>query len=184
MRQEQKPELKRYFLDTEFCDPKKMRQPTELISVGLVNEDNREFYGVYKDIDPVWMAMEVPWLKENVLDKLPPVEEWLGQKALQEGVLSVFSESKDVDIYARNGSYDFYLLCRLFGGMGELKQALNERFGIEKVSFRDTNELKRIFGNAVVPPMDPAEEHISICDARQEKVVFDYYQTKAKNLKL
>ncbi len=61
-----------YFIDTEFHSYKrkplfgKAFDTIELISVGIVSEDSREFYAISKDFD-VEAAWNNEWLRENVL---------------------------------------------------------------------------------------------------------------------
>jgi hypothetical protein len=80
--------MAKYFIDTEFIEDfthpwiGKSRHYIDLISIGIVAEDGREFYGVSKefDIDYVWnkfqwkhVEQQVPnkvkeyWLRDNVL---------------------------------------------------------------------------------------------------------------------
>jgi hypothetical protein len=53
-----------YFLDSEFIDTRRI----ELISLGLVSEDNREYYAI--DYDSDWTAAH-PWVIQNVLTEIP-----------------------------------------------------------------------------------------------------------------
>lgn len=62
----------KYFLDTEFHEYKKKPlfgkavDTIELISIGIVAEDGREFYAISKEFD-VKAAWKNNWLRENVL---------------------------------------------------------------------------------------------------------------------
>jgi hypothetical protein len=51
----------KYFLDTEFIE-----QPCtiQLISIGLVAEDGREFYAISNEFD---VNLASPWVMENVI---------------------------------------------------------------------------------------------------------------------
>lgn len=61
-----------YYLDTEFHEYAKKPlfgkpiNTIELISIGIVSEDGREYYAVSKDFD-VNLAWDNEWLRENVL---------------------------------------------------------------------------------------------------------------------
>lgn len=60
----------KYFLDTEFHEYKKDGVDTiDLISIGIVDENGREFYAVSNefDIDAAWKNA---WLRENVLETM------------------------------------------------------------------------------------------------------------------
>lgn len=57
----------KYFIDTEFHEYKKKGIDTiELISIGIVNENGKEYYAVCNEFD-VKSAWNNEWLKENVL---------------------------------------------------------------------------------------------------------------------
>lgn len=61
--------MPRYFLDTEFHE-----EPgsIELISIGIVSEDGREFYAESSEYDE---GRAFPWLRDNVLPHLSPDDE-------------------------------------------------------------------------------------------------------------
>ena len=56
----------RYFYDTEFIED---GTTIDLVSIGVVDETGREFYAVSTEFDG---SRAIPWVKRNVLDKLPP----------------------------------------------------------------------------------------------------------------
>lgn len=64
-----------YFMDTEFHEYKKKRgfrpatDTIELISIGIVSGDEREYYAVCKDFN-LKAAWNNEWLRENVLKKI------------------------------------------------------------------------------------------------------------------
>ena len=55
----------RFFYDTEFIED---GLTIDLVSIGVVDEKGREFYAVSTDFDP---GKAGPWVRENVLPKLP-----------------------------------------------------------------------------------------------------------------
>lgn len=55
----------RYFYDCEFIED---GRTIELVSIGVVCEDGREFYAVSTEFDPERAG---PWVRRNVLPKLP-----------------------------------------------------------------------------------------------------------------
>ena len=55
----------RYFYDCEFIED---GRTIELVSIGVACEDGREFYAVSTEFDD---SRAVPWVRRNVLDKLP-----------------------------------------------------------------------------------------------------------------
>ena len=60
----------KYFLDTEFHEYKRKGIDTiELISIGIVNEEGKEYYAVCNEFD-VKAAWDNEWLRENVLKSI------------------------------------------------------------------------------------------------------------------
>jgi len=65
----------KYFIDTEFHEYKrkpflsKAVDTIELISIGIVAEDGREYYAISKDFD-IKAAWKNEWLRENVLSSI------------------------------------------------------------------------------------------------------------------
>ena len=55
----------RYFYDTEFIEN---GSTIDLVSIGIVAEDGREYYAVSTDADH---TKANKWVREHVLDKLP-----------------------------------------------------------------------------------------------------------------
>ena len=58
--------IMRFWIDTEFIETGKT---IDLVSIGIVAEDGREYYAVSKEFDP---SNADEWVIENVLMKLPP----------------------------------------------------------------------------------------------------------------
>jgi len=174
-----KPALLRYFFDTEFLDDP-YNFSCELVSIGILNEKGQEYYGISKEFN-LQAAKKEPWIKEHVIDKLDPQNTWDSVEDIRQGVLDLFEPAEKVELWARNGSYDNVLICQLFGGMGEFFKTLKEEKGIDRVEFRDINELKREAGKQKLrlPRLPDAEAHISINDARHELTCFRFMK---KNL--
>lgn len=175
----QKPKLRRYFFDTEFRDePEKFR--CELVSIGILNEKGREYYGISNEFN-LKAAKEQPWLKTHVIDKLDDPATWKSVAEIRQGVLDMFEPAQKVELWARNGSHDNVLICQLFGGMGEFFDLLKKEKNIDRVEFRDINELKRSAGKNrfKMPRLPDAEAHIAINDARNELQCYKFL----KNLK-
>ena len=73
----------RYFYDTEFIED---GRTIELVSIGIVAEDGREYYAVSTDFDP---SKANAWVRENVLDKLPSPRDsvWKSKDTIRREVL-------------------------------------------------------------------------------------------------
>ena len=56
----------KYFIDTEF---REYPRSIELISIGIVTEDGKEYYAVSKDFD-LNKAWKNEWLRENVFPSI------------------------------------------------------------------------------------------------------------------
>lgn len=78
----------KYWLDTEFIEDGKT---IDLISIGIVAEDGREYYAINYDCD---LSKANDWVKENVIAKLPPAplpqfhatsSDWRSSQAYRDG---------------------------------------------------------------------------------------------------
>jgi len=58
----------RFYIDLEFIE-RGHKHPIELISIGIVSEDGREFYAVSTEFNPRHASQ---WVKDNVIACLPP----------------------------------------------------------------------------------------------------------------
>jgi hypothetical protein len=176
-----RPELRRYFFDTEFVDTADPGSfTTSFISIGLVGEDGKkEYHGVNLALDVV-RAMQNKWVNEHVVKKLPPAKEWKDISVIRQEILDMIEPARKVEFWAKNGTYDNYILCRIFGGMGNLYDTLRREKGIEKVEFRDGNELRRAYGKPKLPYQPADTQHHALHDAKYERKVFAYYSRLAE----
>ena len=73
--------MARIFYDCEFIED---GATIELVSLGAVDESGREFYAVSRGFDPMRAG---PWVRKNVLDKLPPASDpvWRSRLQIREG---------------------------------------------------------------------------------------------------
>lgn len=126
-----------YFFDTEFIEDGKT---IELISLGIVAEDGREFYAESYDFDP---EKALPWVRENVFPHLEvnPDARWDPALGLPSGfcpdhghrhyfgyrvdirheLLRWIGNDKPV-FWGYFPSYDWVVLCQLFGRMIDLPE--------------------------------------------------------------
>lgn len=114
------------FFDTEFTG---LRQNTTLISIGLVAEDGRAFYGQFSDYDE---SQVNDWIREHVIGNLksltevwnasPDVWEICGSKetvtaALKSWLGSLLKDdTQRIELWSDCLAYDWVLFCDLFGG--------------------------------------------------------------------
>lgn len=111
------PRMPKFFLDTEFIET----PPTiDLISIGIVSEDEREFYAVSNEFNETRAS---PWVQANVLPKLPPRTDpaWMSRAEIAAGILRfVEAGGGEPSFVGYFADYDWVLLCWLFGKMIDL----------------------------------------------------------------
>jgi hypothetical protein len=145
----------RFFYDCEFIED---GITIDLVSIGVVGEDGREFYAVSTDFDP---SRAGPWVRANVLPKLPsPADRaWRSRAKLREDLLAFLTGGPGpVELWAWIAAYDHVALCQLWGPMTALPRALP----------RFTRELRQRWEDAGRPllPQHGADAHDALADAR------------------
>lgn len=125
----------RYFYDMEFIEDGKT---IDLISIGMVAEDGREFYAVSDEFN-MDKLLENTWLVDNVLPSLPLGLPWNGKPRVSgNGVMSrakirqrlkEFMHVKQahehpIQLWAYYGAYDHIALCQLWGKMMDLPEGM------------------------------------------------------------
>ena len=147
----------RYFYDTEFIED---GRTIELISIGVVAEDGREYYAVSTEFNPDRAGS---WVRANVLPKLPsPADRaWRSRQRLRADLLEFLTSAPgDVEMWAWIAAYDHVALCQLWGAMPALPQAIP----------RFTRELRQLWeehGSPHMPPR-PKDAHDALVDARDQ----------------
>lgn len=133
--------MAKYFLDTEFHEYKNNGVDTiELISIGIVCEDGREYYQVCKDFN-FYAAYANDWLRENVLKNIlrdlddaifsQDISYFIYAQTLlakhgnsleqiKSGVLDFISNDEHPEFYGYYCDYDWVVFCWLFGRMIDL----------------------------------------------------------------
>jgi hypothetical protein len=106
-------------LDIEFTG---LHQKTTLISLALYNPDGQSFYAELTDYDPLQVD---EWLQTNVIDNLilpnkkpeGDVLTVLGDyKAVAKALTKYLTQFENIRILGDLATYDWVLLCELFGG--------------------------------------------------------------------
>lgn len=152
----------RYFYDTEFIED---GRTIELISIGVAAEDGREYYAVSTDFDPERAG---PWVRANVLPKLPPPSSqlWRPRRRIRadlEEFFDVHSAARandPIELWAWVAAYDHVALCQLWGPMPDLPRAIP----------RFTRELRQLWEDRGSPRMPPRsrDAHDALVDARDQ----------------
>ncbi len=152
----------RFWLDTEFDDG---GREVELISLGVVAEDGREFYAISTDFDP---ATVKPWVRENVLPHLEPRDSavWKPLSAIAAEFLN-FVGGEPAEFWSLIATYDWYLLTRLlFGGLDDLPS--NWPF-----ECWDLHQWAWHLGDPP-RPSDEGLKHHALADAHRHRRIFEF----------
>ncbi|MDY5784622.1 polyadenylate-specific 3'-exoribonuclease AS [Corynebacterium sp.] len=155
----------RYFYDTEFIED---GTTIELVSIGIVAEDGREYYAVSTEFNA---GRANPWVRKNVLDKLPNPQSnvWKSIDVIRREVFDFLCGNDDApQLWAWVGAYDHVVLAQLWGDMTGLPRQLP----------RYTRELKQYWEMAGCPklPNVPEGNHDALVDARHNRAKFDVCQ--------
>ena len=154
----------RYFYDTEFIED---GRTIELISIGVVAEDGREYYAVSTEFDPERAGS---WVRAHVLPKLPPPasQVWRARSQIRVDLEKFFGVSnasnaeatQPIELWAWVAAYDHVALCQLWGPMTALPPAIP----------RFTRELRQLWEDRGCPrmPPRPQDTHDALVDARDQ----------------
>lgn len=166
-----------YWYDTEFIEDGKT---IDLISIGVVAEDGREFYMCSLDFDP---RRANEWVRANVLPHLPerpprlgvetypgsledlgsaaydyPFPEPWGSRGTIATALRRFVGDDKPEWWGYYSAYDHVALCQLFGTMMDLPKGW-------PFYTRDLKQLCDSLGNPRLPEQGKGE-HYALADAR------------------
>jgi 3' exoribonuclease, RNase T-like len=178
--------MKIYF-DTEFIDT---GTTIELLSIGMVAEDGREYYAVVDDLALMTNAWNTKsggeyWLRNNVMNSLPingsigdyylcwdanhpDFDNIHSRGQIRDDVLAFLRESGTVEFWAWFAAYDHVALSQLFGRMIDLPMGLPMW----------TNDIKQEHKRLGYPriPEQLSGVHNALSDARWNKEVAEYLE--------
>lgn len=145
----------RFFYDTEFIED---GQTIELVSIGIVAEDGREYYAVSNEFDA---SRANAWVRAHVLSKLPAKihPAWKPLDRIRTEVYDFLTSGETTpELWAWVGAYDHVVLAQLWGDMSDLPKSMP----------RYTRELKQYWQMAGKPrlPKIPDGNHDALVDAR------------------
>jgi hypothetical protein len=142
----------KYFIDTEFYED---GRTIDLISIGIVAEDGREFYACSTEAQ---LHRVSPWVREHVLPSLPPYGDlaWTSRAGIVLQILNFVDSAPE--FWAYYADYDWVVFCQLFGTMMDLPSHFPK-------FCRDLKQLSVDVGSPKHPP-DPVGEHNALVDAR------------------
>lgn len=162
----------RYFFDTEFLEDGKT---IDLISIGIVAEDGREFYAVNEEFG-FWKLHGNDWMMANVVPSLPVDAVYAGKGKLvrfdkrvdsawntREGIASdiLAFVGDSPEFWAYYADYDWVVLCQLYGRMIDLPTGW-------PMYCRDVKQLADM-AKVQLPKQDESEAHNALADARWVK---------------
>jgi hypothetical protein len=176
------PKRKRYFYDTEFIED---GHTVDLISIGMVDEDGREFYAI-SNVFNVPHMLHNEWLMENVFPSLPltiikpGIWKWdnshpdykyvMDRKKIKEALLDFVSGTWP-EFWAWYGAYDHVALCQLFGKMIDLP----DNFPMFTCDIKQ--EQKRLGISRELMPVQEEGKHNALADARFNKQMFEHLRS-------
>lgn len=102
----------RFWFDTEFIEDGKT---IDLMSIGVVSEDGRQFYAESAECD---LSRASDWVKENVFPHLSGIK--INRSIIAAELTSFMGEKPEV--WAYYADYDWVALCQLFGRMIDLPE--------------------------------------------------------------
>jgi len=171
----------KYFYDTEFHED---GRTIDFISIGIVAEDGREYYGVSNEFDTRRVAKN-NWLMENVMSSIDhdkfvvvdfqgapvvrdlyvtdPAAKSKSQIALE--IEEFIGQDVRPELWAWFGAYDHVCLAQLWGKMIDLPKNV-------PMYTNDLKTLVQLAGNPRLPKQ-PDGLHNALEDARWNKVRYD-----------
>lgn len=156
----------RFFFDTEFIE----RPCTiDLISIGMVAEDDRQLYIEISDFDE---SKASDWVKENVIAKLwsrqshliRQANEWSGIEGHFGGLMTKKEAAASIrrfvgedkpEFWGYFEDYDWVVFCWLFGTMMDLLEG-------RPMFCRD---IKQLAGDIRLPAQQDGNNHNALADA-------------------
>ena len=160
----------RYWLDTEFIE---YPRTIDLISIGIVDENDREFYAINQDCD---FTKAGHWVQENVLGQIDSESKfWMPQKDIAHGILEYIGAlGKDYpEFWGYYADYDWVIFCWLFGAMIDLP-------GGWPMYCRDIKQWCDQLGNPSLPDQRRDEEHHALNDAKWNKKAWYFLESYRK----
>lgn len=175
----------RYFYDLEFLED---GQTIELISIGIVSDDGREYYAVSADATRGRLERRIrrhDWLMTNVVPTLPqPHGDWRNHmpkswlfdynsplvkpRAMIAREVQEFLLAADKPVlWADYGAYDHVALCQLWGAMIDLPD------GLPMFTCDIQQEALRLGVAWDELPQQESGQHNALADARHARLVLN-----------
>lgn len=149
----------KFFIDTEFIESGSSR-PIELLSIGIVGEDGREFYVVNGDAD---FTHANDWVKANVVPHLG--SPGVAFSKIGSGIIHWIRDSQP-EFWGYYADYDWVVFCQIFGSMIDLPKGW-------PMYCRDLKQFCDSLGNPQLPPQ-VSTEHNALNDAKWNKIAYEF----------
>lgn len=177
------------FFDTEFTG---LHKNTTLISIGLVDENNRTFYAEFTDYDE---SQCDDWIKRNVIDNLWKTKKglcsgindndtdrtyaWGTKSDIQKSLEKWLSKYDVVELVSDVCHYDMVLFIDIFGGAFDIPKNVNpachdinqdivEYFNISEIEAFDKSREDIIKSYHI-----DGNKHNALYDAKVIKVIYE-----------
>jgi hypothetical protein len=152
----------KYFLDTEFIESGRLNS-IQLVSIGIVAEDGREYYAVSSEFNPNTASQ---WVTENVIEKLESPEDFKRKRVAEIAIeVKEFVGQDKPEFWGYYADYDWVVLAQMFGAMINLPEGW-------PMYCNDLKQLAVSLGN---PPLAAEGKgvHNALEDARWNKIAYD-----------
>lgn len=156
---------KKFFLDTEFIESGP-GAPIDLLSIGIVCEDGREFYAESASAN---LSMASTWVEENVLPHLKGDGILLGPMGDK---IKEFVGDCEPEFWGYYADYDWVVFCQIFGAMIDLPKGW-------PMFCRDIKQLCMDRGNPQLPEQT-STEHNALNDARWNMEAYDFLAASSR----
>ncbi len=195
----------KYFIDTEF---KEKPNTIDLISIGIVDENGKEFYALNRDLNlkEVWKD---DWLNENVLRpiyqehfsgdmrnrfqftyrtmKMIFKESGKSKEEIKHEILTFMNyfNTTPIEFYGYYADYDWVVFCWIFGRMIDLPKGM-PMYCRDLKQIMDELNLDKEWKQKNCP--DPKGEHNALVDAKwnlefyNSMAAFSRQSVRAKNI--
>jgi hypothetical protein len=152
----------RYFLDTEFID-RGPQFPLQLISIGLVSEDNRTYYAISDEFDPTTAST---WVTANVLSRLEDYPRKCN-KLIANEIQQFIGYHDRPEFWGFFADYDWVIFCQLFGTQLDLPR-------IYPMYCNDIKQLCKSVGDPGLMPYTAHNRHNALADALWNKSAYEF----------
>lgn len=146
----------RIWFDTEFIDTGK---EIHLLSIGMIREDGKHYYAEQRETD---RSLSCDWVKKNVLLHMQgPIKP---RQQIKEEIVAFCGHRPQFWTYF--GSYDWVLLCQLFGRMLDVPD--------HWPNFPMDVQQERVRRGVAKLPDQAGPEHNALADAIWTKQAWEY----------